>query len=105
MKTIDLSNKYGLTALNFASNRDISTGFCGDLLSIVMSKAPTDSVWFTVMNNVNVIAVASLVDVSAVVICDAEVNKELIEKAKENNINLYSSKEDVFSTLKRIGEL
>lgn len=105
MKTTDLSIKYGFTTLNFAKDREISTGFCGDLLSVVMSKAPEDSVWFTVMNNINVIAVATLADVSAVVICDAEVSEDLVTKAKENDVNLYSSNKDVFSTCKMIGEL
>ena len=31
--------------------REISKVFCCDLLSIAMGKAPTDSVWVTVMGN------------------------------------------------------
>ena len=45
-------------------DREVVTCYCGDFLSNVMGKAPADSAWFTVMNNVNVCAVASLTDVS-----------------------------------------
>lgn len=35
------------------TERTISGLFCCDLLSIAMSKAPADSVWVTVMGNIN----------------------------------------------------
>ena len=40
------------------TERTISGLFCCDLLSIAMSKAPADSVWVTVMGNINTLAVA-----------------------------------------------
>ena len=98
MKTTDLT-QFNLIPLNIAEDRQISTGFAGDLLSIVISKAPTNAVWFTVMNNVNVIAVATLSDVSAVVICDADISEDLISKAKENNVNLFKSNFDVYGQI------
>ncbi|MEG2688328.1 MAG: hypothetical protein RSA24_04085 [Clostridia bacterium] len=51
------------------ANRNIVCGYAGDFLSFVIGKAPTDSVWFTVMNNINVCAVATLADVAVVVLC------------------------------------
>ena len=45
------------------TDRNISGLFCCDLLSIAMSKAPEDSVWVTVMGNINTLAVAALCDV------------------------------------------
>ena len=47
------------------TDRNISGLFCCDLLSIAMSKAPEDSVWVTVMGNINTLAVAALCDVAA----------------------------------------
>ena len=39
MKVIDLVEKYGLEAVVMASpDREIVTGYCGDLLSVVMSE-------------------------------------------------------------------
>lgn len=106
MKVNDLVEKYGLKPLNIAENSEIKAGYCGDLLSVVISKSPEKAVWFTVMNNVNVSAVATLAEISAVVICDVEdINPTLIQKAIENNINLLTSNKDVFTTCRMIGEL
>ena len=43
-----------------ALSREVAGGYCGDLLSWVMSRAQSGDVWFTVMGNVNSIAVAML---------------------------------------------
>ena len=50
--------------------RSISKVFCCDLLSIAMGKAPSDSVWVTVMGNKNTLAVASLADVACIVLAE-----------------------------------
>ncbi|MEG2454029.1 MAG: hypothetical protein RSB20_04105, partial [Clostridia bacterium] len=49
---------------------ELEGGYCGDFLSFVMSRAPASCVWFTVMTNLNVAAVASLASVGCVVICE-----------------------------------
>lgn len=52
------------------TDRNISGLFCCDLLSIAMSKAPEDSVWVTVMGNINTLAVAALCDVGCIVLAE-----------------------------------
>lgn len=80
--------------------REISTGYCGDFLSFVMGKAPTNCAWFTVMTNINVAAVASLADVSVVVICEGCVpNPELVHKAQVQHINIITTPLDVFQAV------
>ena len=106
MTVNEFIKKSNLEVLNLGDgNREILTGYCGDLLSIVMSKAPSDSIWFTVMNNINVLAVATLADISAVVICGAEVFDEFLVKAKEQNVTILKSSKDVYSTIKEVGLL
>ncbi|MBQ7128516.1 MAG: hypothetical protein IJO19_00825 [Clostridia bacterium] len=73
-------------------SRIIKGGYCGDLLSWVMGRAEEDNVFVTIMVNVNVIAVASLINVSCVVICEnAELSDELINAAKQKEINLIKT--------------
>ena len=82
--------------------RVIETGYAGDLLSFVMGKAPENSAWFTIMTNVNILAVATLTEVSVIVVCeDASVDESVINKAKEQGINLIKTKQDIFSAIKR----
>ncbi|MDR1905874.1 MAG: hypothetical protein LBQ27_03020 [Clostridiales bacterium] len=55
---------------NLGENKKVETGYCGDFLSFAMSRAPSQSAWFTVMSNVNVAAVSLLADVSVIVLCE-----------------------------------
>ena len=67
-------------------------GYCGDLLSWVMGKAPADGVWLTIMSNVNVAAVAALTDVACVILTESVTPDEpLLRKAQLQGINLLGS--------------
>ena len=86
--------------------REINGGYVGDLLSWVMGRAEADNVWITIMTNINVIAVASLSDVCAVVIAEnAEIAADVVEKAREQGINLLRSRAAAFETALAFGQL
>ena len=90
MDIITLQEKLGLKALNIADpTREVRGGYCGDLLSWVMGRAESGCVWATIMTNINVVAVASLADVAACVICEnCEITDEIIDTAKSKGVNL-----------------
>lgn len=82
-------------------NKEISSGFCGDLLSIVMSKAKENQVWVTIQSHVNIVAVASLVNISCIIVTEGfEIDNDAISKAKEEGINILSTKYSSFETIK-----
>ena len=86
--------------------REITSGYAGDFLSAVMGKAPTDSAWFTIMNNVNVCAVATLAEVAVVVLCEGvEPDEPLLNKVKMQGVNLIAVKEDIFGAVKKVCHL
>lgn len=79
-------------------DRPVTSVFTCDLLSICMAKAPENSVWITVMGNRNVIAVASLADVSCVIAAEGcSFDEEAIEAAK-GKVTLLKSPLPVFET-------
>ena len=83
--------------------REVTSGYAGDFLSAVMGKAPTDSAWFTIMNNVNVCAVATLAEVAVVVLCEGvEPDEPLLNKVKMQGVNLIAVKEDIFGAVKKV---
>ncbi len=90
MTVSSLVNTLSLEAISMPDpERVIDGAYAGDLLSWVMGRAGADSVWATIMNNVNVLAVATLADVAAVVICEGcEISEELLTTAKEKGVNL-----------------
>lgn len=79
----------------------ISTGYCGDFLSVVMGKAPDHSAWFTIMNNINVAAVAHICNVAVIVICEGfEPDEMLVNKCKAMGTNIIGTKLDIFNAVK-----
>ena len=65
------------------NSREVSGGYCGDLLSWVMSRAQAGNVWITIMGNVNSIAVAVLTDVSCILLAEGSALDENAEKRAE----------------------
>ncbi|MDR2162705.1 MAG: hypothetical protein LBO70_01990 [Clostridiales Family XIII bacterium] len=95
------------SALNRADlpDRNISSVYCGDLLSHVMGSAPEGAAWVTVMSNVNVIAVASLTDVACVVIAEGGApDDDAIAKADEHGVLIFKGSGRVFETALEIYE-
>ena len=100
MKVEELCRELELEVLTMpAPDREIAGGYIGDLLSWVMGRAKADNLWITIMTNINVIAVASLSDVAAVVIAEgAEIDHEIIVRAEAQGINLLRSKLPAYET-------
>ncbi|NMC86582.1 MAG: hypothetical protein GYA58_14995 [Anaerolineaceae bacterium] len=73
-------------------------GYASDLLSCVMAGAVHGSVWVTLQAHANIVAVATLLDLSAVIITEnAQPDAETIAKANQEGINLFSTPEQTFA--------
>ena len=80
-------------------DRVIDGVYIGDLLSWVMGRAQMDNAWITIMNNVNVIAVASLADTSCVILAEGvELPEDLVKTAEEKEINVLTSSQPIYET-------
>lgn len=89
-----------------APSREITGGHTGDLLSFVMGSAEEGQAWITIMSNVNVIAVATLTDVSCVILsCGVAPDDGVLERAKEKGVNLLSSSLSSFELCAAVGAL
>ena len=94
MTVQDLATQLNLTPFHLedGSRQVTGGGYCGDLLSWVMGRAPADGVWLTIMSNVNVAAVAALTDVACVILTESVTPDEpLLRKAQLQGINLLGS--------------
>lgn len=88
------------------SSKTISKIFCCDLLSIAMSKAPSEGAWVTVMGNRNTIAVASLADVSCIILAEGiRFSEPDLECAKEEGIAVFTTELPIFDAALKIQEL
>ena len=92
MTVYNLANDCQFNILNLSEpDREIDGVYIGDLLSWVMGKAKADDAWITIMSNINVVAVASLSDVSCVVLAEGvEPDSDVIATAKAKFVNIIS---------------
>ena len=83
-----------------------SCGYASDLLSCVMAGAPKKSLWVTLQAHGNIIAVATLLDLSAIIITEGAIPDDTtIEKAMEENVILLSTEAPTFYVIGKLWEL
>jgi hypothetical protein len=67
-----------------------SGGYASDMLSCVMSGAPRQGIWITLQAHNNIVAVAALLDLSAVIITENAVPEPAtIARANEKGVLLF----------------
>ena len=99
MKISELTAKNLFATVNDGGNGDteITKPFACDLLSYAMSKASSGCAWFTIMGNVNTIAVSVLADCACIVLCEgAELDEVATQKAQQQNVTVYRTDMPVF---------
>jgi len=79
-------------------DRPIRGGYCGDLLSDVMANAPAGCIWLTVQTHQNIVPVAVLHDMAAIVLTGGrDPDPETIEKANEEGVPILMWPESAFN--------
>lgn len=98
MTVSEFALKNGLKTLSLPEpDRVIEGGYIGDLLSWVMSKAESGNAWITIMSNANICAVATLTDVSCIILAESvELDESIRALAEEKGINILSSELSAF---------
>ncbi len=87
-------------------NSEITSIYCCDLLSMVMGRALEGSAWITVMANTNSLAVASLADVSCIILSEGmQFTEEDIEVSKLKGINVIKTNLDTYNAAIKIKEM
>ena len=84
-------------------DREIRGGYCGDLLSDVMANAASGDIWLTMQSHQNIVAVAVLKEMGAILLVNGRRPEEdTIAKAEEEGIPILSSPLPAFSLAGRI---
>ena len=107
MTVQQLTGALSLTVFNLDDpDRPVTGGYCGDLLSWVMGRAPADGAWLTIMSNVNVAAVAALADTACVILTEGVTpDAPLQSKAETQGINLLGTALSTYECAIRLGTL
>lgn len=87
-------------------DREINGAYVGDLLSWVMGKAEPDNVWITIMSNLNIVAVSTLVDISCIVLAEnVSPDEDALNAAKAKGVNILSTHLSAYDAAIKISEL
>ena len=105
MNISDLEKKLGYTCLQaqFADG-PLTGGYTSDLLSDVMAHAPEKSVLITIQAHKNTVAVATLADVKAILLCNSRTpEEEMLAAAGKEGVAIFQTDENQFQASCRIG--
>ncbi|MDO4742522.1 MAG: DRTGG domain-containing protein [bacterium] len=94
----ELATKYSLRQLAVCdTDRVIEGVYIGDLLSWVMGRASAGNAWITIMSNINIVAVATLVGVSCIILAEGvTLDDEVIKVALSKGVNILASDNDAY---------
>jgi predicted transcriptional regulator len=105
MKVSELVDKLGLTVFSgkVGLDRKVSGAYVSDLLSDVMGNAEEGMVWITLQTHRNVLAIASLKELAAVILVKGlEPDEDSLEHAHEEEIPVLGTS---LSTFELAGKL
>ena len=107
MTVNELSKALGCKVLCMPDGeREVTGGYCGDLLSWVMGRAESGDAWVTIMSNVNIVAVCTLADPACIVLSEGvKPYDETLKRAKEQGVNIISTALDTFDACVKIAAM
>jgi predicted transcriptional regulator len=100
MKAQELVERFGLEVAAGAGGleRLVKGGYCGDLLSEVMANAPIGCAWLTIQVHQNIVAVAVLREMAAIILVGGNTPDEGTRaRADEEGIPVLLASSDAFS--------
>ena len=108
MKLTDIIEKFDLEKMTgFESmNPEITAAYTSDLLSDVIANAKKDNIWITLQTHLNILAVAKLKELAAIIIVsNREIEKETIEKAVAEKVILLRTTLNAFQISGKLYEI
>ncbi len=85
---------------------EVTGGYCGDLLSHVLSSARPGVLWITIQHHVNVVAVAQVAGLSAVVMADnRQPDDATLTRAETHGIVLLGSEASAYDVCGRLHQI
>ena len=89
-----------------ALDETVSGGYVSDLLSHVMGQAKAGQIWITMQGHQNIVAVASLVGLSAVIVAaGVEPEEQTVVKARDQEVVLCKTNLSTYEVAGRLYNL
>lgn len=108
MKLKELIDKLSLEAITeiYYPDYDVTGAYTGDLLSDVIANSKRGNLWVTMQKHLNIIAVASLKEIPAIIIVmDKELDFDTLETAGKEKVTILRTDLNAYQISGRIYEL
>lgn len=108
MTVKDIVEKLNLKVCSGAAglNREINGGYTSDLLSDVMGNAAEGNIWITLQTHKNIMAIASLKEISAIVLVKGfQPEEDTIRESESEGIPILSTSGQTFEITGELYEL
>lgn len=87
-------------------NVEVTGGYASDLLSWVMAKAQAGNVWITIQAHPNIVAVASLIGLSGVIVAEGVTPEPAtLEKAEQEGIPILTTPLPIYALAGKMHKL
>jgi hypothetical protein len=85
---------------------EVSGGYASDLLSLVMAKARKGNIWVTLQSHLNIVAVATLLELAGIIVTEGmALDETTVEKANEEGIPIMTTDLATFTVVGRLFQL
>ena len=102
VKKLNLDVKTGKNLLD----RKVTGGYASDLLSDVLAHAEKNNIWVTLQIHLNIIPVASMKEISAIIIVNGRgPDKETLKKAEDEKIPVLGTEMRAFQVVGKLYQL
>ena len=105
MTVRDIQKALSLSIICSSDNLDceVNGGYASDMLSCVMAGAQKGNIWVTLLTHLNVIAVAVLLEIPAIIVTEgAPLAPEALKKAEEEGVIVLQSSEDTYTVVGKL---
>jgi predicted transcriptional regulator len=100
------SSQLEILAQHDGLDKEITGGYASDLLSDVIAYSQAGNLWITLQTHRNIIAVATLKELAAVVLVNGRTpDPETLEKAREEKVILLGSRLPAFELVGRLYQM
>ncbi len=103
MKLQEIIEKLNLQPVTKVEEKNVQGVFISDLLSDVMTSANAGDIWLTVQTHHNIIAVANLVNIAAIVVTHGKkVPEETVSLGNRYHVIILSTPHSIFDTAAKL---
>lgn len=108
MKLTEIIEELDLSVLAGADvlDREVNSGYVSDMLSDVLANAEKGAIWVTIQRHLNVIAIAGIKEIAAVVLVNGRrPDDETLEQANAEKLPILGSDLKAFEVVGRLYQL